>query len=163
VQAYAGDTMTCGSELTDLEDGAGDILSGLTSMVGSSPPSVNGWSDISTGFSEIESGLSTCAEESWWDDLKSDVVSAFEDLVPEVKLVADSYEIIVDGENIYDNLKSAYSDCQSGAWESCGSDMGNLVANLKSSGVLIATTQAQSTSSISSDVPAVVGTACGLL
>ena len=49
--------MTCGSELTDFEGGAQDILNGLTSMVGSSPPSSNGWSDISSGFSEIENGL----------------------------------------------------------------------------------------------------------
>lgn len=141
VQAYVGGQMTCGSELTDFEGGANDILSGLTSMVGSSTPSSNGWSSISSGFSEIESGLSSCAEQSWWGDFESDVENVFEDLVPEVKLVADAYEIVVNGYNIYSDLKNAYSDCEGGEWNSCGSDMGSLVSTLKSSGVLLATSK----------------------
>ena len=112
VQGYIQGQMTCGSELTDFEGGANNILSGLSSMVGSSTPSTNGWSSISSGFSEIEKGtvatvdprssclfcnahglpgLSSCAEQSWWSDFESDVENVFENLVPELKLVADAY------------------------------------------------------------------------
>lgn len=68
-------------------------------------------------------------------------------------------EIIVNGVDIYNDLKSAYSDCEGGEWESCGSDMGSLVSTLKSSGVLLA--QSTSTSGGTFFVEQCLNNCCG--
>lgn len=153
--------MTCGAELTDFEGGADDVLKGLDEMVGdSSSPDVSGWKVIDSGFKVIESGLVSCAKKSWWGHMKSDVKDVFEDVVPEVKFVEDAIEIIVNGEDIYDELKSAYDSCRSSAWESCGTAIGGLVSTLKNDHVLVQDGPPAAPAAASSTL-AIVGGVCG--
>eukprot|EP00937_MAST-01D_sp_MAST-1D-sp2_P005554 g5554.t1 len=135
-QGYMSETMTCGDELSDFENGASEIASGLEGLAGcfdntgadcSSTAVQSGWSAIKLGFQNIERALAQCESQELFDSF----LKLLEEAVPEVALVADTYEIIVNGRDIAGDLEHAWTQCKAEQWFNCGDAIGDLAALLK--------------------------------